>query len=73
MSTVRYREGSQPSGDVSTVTDDVLVISVVYALIVGVGLCIAAYRYRQIWLVVWGGGLAVVSAIYLGGKALRFF
>lgn len=37
----------------------------IYGLFVGIGFVLFGQRGRQRWMVVWGGGLAVASVVYL--------
>lgn len=63
MSLTRYRIGEEPGAP--TVTDEMMLLTVVYCLVVGVLLTFAARRLRQRWMVFWGGGLGIVSLGYL--------
>jgi hypothetical protein len=63
MSLTRYRIGEEPGAP--TVTDEMMLLTVVYCLVVGVLLTFAAQRLRQRWMVFWGGGLGIVSLGYL--------
>lgn len=67
---MRYREGETPSDLGPPVSDEMLLGTAVYGLILGLGFFIFAIRARQLWLAFWGGGLFVASVAYLGAMAL---
>ncbi|MDX1606215.1 MAG: hypothetical protein R3202_08475 [Candidatus Competibacterales bacterium] len=64
----RYREGEMPRELGEPVVDYLLLGTLVYALLLGIGFVIAGRRLRQLWMVVWGAGLVVVS---LGGLVMQ--
>ncbi|MCG6872733.1 MAG: hypothetical protein LJE84_10615 [Gammaproteobacteria bacterium] len=61
---MRYRVGDEPV-DALAAFDPLSTATVVYALLLALAFVVLGRRYRQWWAVVWGGGLAVVSLIYL--------
>ena len=63
MSLTRYRIGEQAGAP--TVTDDMMLLTTLYGLLVGILLAFFAKRLRQRWMVFWGGGLGIVSLGYL--------
>ena len=63
MSLTRYRIGEEAGAP--TVTDDMMLLTMLYGLLVGILLTFIAKRLRQRWMVFWGGGLAVLSFDYL--------
>lgn len=63
MSLTRYRIGEEAGAP--TVTDDMMLLTTLYGLLVGILLTFIAKRLRQRWMVFWGGGLAVLSFGYL--------
>ena len=63
MSLTRYRIGEEAGAP--TVTDDMMLLTTLYGLLVGILLTFIAKRLRQRWMVFWGGGLAVLSLGYL--------
>ena len=63
MSLTRYR--IDESVGASTVTDEMMVLTAVYGIVVGIILVILARRFRQQWMVFWGSGLSIISGLYL--------
>ena len=63
MSLTRYRIGEEAGAP--TVTDDMMLLTMLYGLLVGILLTFIAKRLRQRWMVVWGGWLAGLSFGYL--------
>jgi hypothetical protein len=53
MSLTRYRIGEEAGAP--TVTDEMMLLTVLYDLVVGVLLTFTARRLRQGWTVFWGG------------------
>ena len=71
MST-RYREGAPPEQVGSAVSNEMLIGSAVYGLLLGIGLVIVGIRAKQAWLAFWGGVLVLGSAAYLVTVAAGF-
>lgn len=67
---MRYQEGTDPSQTAYAGTQEMLVGSAVYGLLVGIGLFAAGLKTRQLWMVFWGALLTVSSLAYLGAAAL---
>lgn len=63
MSLTRYRIGEEAG--TPTVTDDMMLLTALYGLAVGISLTFLAKRLGQRWMIFWGGGLAVLSLGYL--------
>ena len=63
MSLTRYRIGEEAG--TPTVTDDMMLLTALYGLAVGILLTFLAKRLRQRWMIFWGSGLAVLSLSYL--------
>ncbi|HCK76413.1 MAG TPA: hypothetical protein DHW07_04640 [Gammaproteobacteria bacterium] len=63
MSLTRYRIGEEAGAP--TVTDDMMLLTTLYGLLVGILLTFIARRLRQRWMVFWGGGLSALSLAYL--------
>ncbi len=63
MSLTRYRIDEAVGA--STVTDEMMVLTSVYGIVVGIILVILARRFRQQWMVFWGSGLSIISSLYL--------
>ena len=63
---MRYRIGEDPNVADYGSTEGMLVVSAVLGLLIGITLVWAGVKGRQIWLVVWCGGLVVASLAYLG-------
>ena len=63
MSLTRYRIGEEAG--TPTVTDDMMLLTALYGLAVGILLTFLAKRLGQRWMILWGGGLAVLSLGYL--------
>lgn len=61
---MRYRIGTDPQQAQQEV-DGMIVGSALFGLVTGVVFVFAGLRARQIWLVVWGGGLVLASSAYL--------
>jgi len=62
LSLTRYRIGEEAG--TPTVTDDMVLLTALYGLAVGILLTFLAKRLRQRWMVFWGGGLALISLTY---------
>jgi len=62
LSLTRYRIGEEAG--TPTVTDDMMLLTALYGLAVGILLTFLAKRLRQRWMVFWGGGLALISLTY---------
>jgi len=63
LSLTRYRIGEEAG--TPTVTDDMMLLTALYGLAVGILLTFLAKRLRQRWMIFWGGGLSVLSLGYL--------
>jgi hypothetical protein len=66
---VRYRVGDDPSIGAAA-TDDVLLLTVVMSIVVGIVLIWLARFGKQMWLMVWSIGLVLSSIAYLAWAAL---
>ncbi len=62
---MRYRIGDDPTSG-TTVTDDMLLFTVIFSLVIGILLIWMARRGRQMRLVVWSAGLVLSSIAYIG-------
>ena len=62
---MRYRIGEELQQSGPPISGGVLVFAVVLGLLIGIALFILAWRGRQLWLAVWGGGLVRASMTYL--------
>ena len=62
----RYRIGESPENQALTSSDDFFIFIVIFGLLLGIGFAIAGIRGKQLWLTVWGSGLAFFSLAYLG-------
>ncbi len=67
---MRYRIGDDPSIGAAA-TDDVLLLTVVISIVVGIVLIWLARLGKQMWLMVWSVGLVLSSIAYLGWAALN--
>jgi hypothetical protein len=67
---MRYRIGDDPTSG-TTVTDDMLLLTVVIGLIVGIVLIWLARLGQQMWLMVWSVGLVLASIAYIAWAALN--
>ena len=67
---MRYRIGDDPASG-TTVTDDMLLLTVVIGLVVGIVLIWLARFGRQMWLMVWSVGLVLSSIAYIAWAALK--
>ena len=65
---MRYRIGSDP-GSGAPATDDMLLLTVILSLVVGVVLMWLARKGRQMWLLAWSAGLVVASIVYMAHLA----
>ena len=63
MSLTRYRIGE--AAGTPTVTDDMMLLTAVYGIIVGIVLVFIARRLKQYWMTFWGSGLSILSTGYL--------
>ena len=66
---MRYRIGDDPTSGASA-TDDMLLLTVVISLVVGVVLIWLARLGRQMWLMAWSVGLVLASIAYIAWAAL---
>lgn len=66
---MRYRIGDDPATG-ATATDDMLLLTVVIGLVVGIVLIGLARLGRQMWLMVWSVGLVLASIAYIAWAAL---
>jgi len=66
---MRYRIGDDPTSGASA-TDDMLLLTVVISLVVGVVLIWLARLGRQMWLMAWSVGLVLASIAYMAWAAL---
>ena len=67
---MRYRIGDDPSTGAAA-TDDVLLLTVVISIVVGIVLIWLARMGKQMWLMVWSVGLVLSSIAYLAWAALN--
>ena len=67
---MRYRIGDDPSVG-APATDDVLLLTVVISIVVGIVLIWLARLGKQMWLMVWSIGLVLSSIVYLGWVSLN--
>ena len=73
---MRYREGQPPDPDVPYTRNmhDMLLLSVLLAIVIGVILLVAGIKGKKLWLACWSAGLLICSFIYLTLPWLsRFF
>ena len=66
---MRYREDAPPGVPVHNVTDDFLIITVVFTFFVGILMVVAGRYGRQLWLTFWGW----LSILVCGGYIVAFF
>ena len=66
---MRYRIGSEPGESIS---DDMLVVTAVFGLVMGIGFVVTGLQARQNWLIFWGGGLVVASVVYIVAVVLGY-
>lgn len=69
---MRYRIGEELQHVGPPISAETLIFAVVLGLLVGVSLFGLGLRGRQMWLTVWGGGLVVVSVVYLVSVSLGY-
>jgi len=62
---MRYRIGETSQQVGPPVSGEMLVFAVVLGLLIGIVLFGLGRRGRIMWLTVWGGGLVLVSIVYL--------
>ncbi len=67
---MRYRIGADPASG-AAVTDDMLLLTVVIGLVVGIVLIWLARFGRQMWLMAWSVGLVLSSIVYIAWAALK--
>ena len=67
---MRYRIGDDPTSG-TTVTDDMLLLTVVIGLVVGIVLIWLARFGRQMWLMAWSVGLVLSSIAYIAWAVLK--
>ena len=69
---MRYRIGEEIQQAGPPISADSLVFAVVLGLLIGVALFGLGLRGRIMWLTVWGGGLVLVSVVYLVSVSLGY-
>lgn len=62
---MRYRIGETSQQVGPPISGEMLVFAVVLGLLIGIVLVGLGRRGRIMWLTVWGGGLVLISIIYL--------
>ena len=63
---MRYRIGD-PQPETGTALDQGAFMGLaVPSFLIGAGFVLAGIRSRHYWLTIWGGGLSLCSAIYIG-------
>jgi hypothetical protein len=63
---MRYRVDEAVASTPVSTSDTALLLTGVLGLVIGVILTWAGWHGRQMWLVVWCGGLVISSAAYIG-------
>lgn len=68
---MRYPEGQAPDPDVpyGSTMHDMIALSMVLGIVVGVCLYLIGRRGRSLWLTVWSAALVLCSVLYLGADA----
>ena len=69
---MRYRIGEEFQQAGPPISSESLVFAVVLGLLIGVALFGLGLRGRIMWLTVWGGGLVLVSVVYLVSVSLGY-
>ncbi|CAH9017918.1 hypothetical protein [Candidatus Nitrosacidococcus sp. I8] len=72
---MRYRETSPEDvvGIQDTGADEgIMMVTAIYSLIVGVGICILGIKKRVFWAVISGASMALASIAYLIASALGY-
>lgn len=69
---MRYRIGEELQQPGPLISGESLVFAVILGLLIGVILFGLGLRGRQMWLTVWGGGLVLVSVVYLVSVSLGY-
>ena len=63
---MRYREGEIPKEQLAVhASDDMLLLTAVMGVLIGLALTILGRKGKQMWMWVWGIGL-ILCSIYLG-------
>lgn len=63
---MRYRIG-EPQPAAGTALDQGAFLGLaVLSFLIGAGFVVAGIRSKHYWLTIWGGGLALCSAVYIG-------
>ena len=68
---MRYRIGTEPAADGYLLDLGAFTGIAALSLAIGVGFVLAGLRSRHHWLTLWGSGLALSSAGYLGFQLLH--
>lgn len=68
---MRYRDGDV-LGEPASSTDEMLIITAVIGLLIGLVLSVAGIRGRQIWLAFWSITLVLGSLAYMGARMLGY-
>jgi hypothetical protein len=63
---MRYRIGITPDELGEPIGQGAIIAAAVLSLVLGVGFVITGLRSRHYWLSIWGAGLSLASAAYLG-------
>ena len=69
---MRYRIGEEVEQVGPVISAESLIFAVVLGLLIGASLFGLGIRGRQMWLTVWGGGLVLVSLVYLVSVGLGY-
>ena len=63
---MRYREGQEiPDNIAPIIGDGSMVFAAILGLFIGIILTLLARKGKQLWLLIWGSGLVLVSIVYL--------
>jgi len=66
MQDMRYRIG-EPRPEAGTALDQAAFMGLaVLSFLIGAGFVLAGIRSKHYWLTIWGGGLSLCSAVYIG-------
>lgn len=66
---MRYRDKgaiNQIDGEITPIiADEMLILTAILGLIIGIIFVVGGYYGKQLWIVVWGSGLVLASIIFL--------
>jgi hypothetical protein len=70
---MRYRDTGDYENMGAPVDDNLMFISIIVGIVLGIGFVAAGIRLKRYWMVIWGAGLIVSSLSYFVMRTLGYF